>query len=124
MPNAFSLVSLGLFFVLVFPESTGESCRPHMQGCPSGQGEEEEEGNLESEPIHQAPSQSAERQFPQHLQSGQETVVGRLKGERKDQEKKKWEEEVREMKVSGVKRTRAKEWKGGNKGTLCARVWE
>lgn len=85
-----------------------------MQGCPSGQGEEEEEGNLESKPIHQAPSQSAERQFPQHLQSGQETVVGRLKGERKDQEeKKKWEEEVRERKVSKVKRTRAKEREGG-----------
>lgn len=54
-----------------------------MQGRPSRQGEEEEEGNLESEPIYQASSQRAERQLPQHLQSGQETVVGGLRGERK-----------------------------------------
>lgn len=49
-----------------------------MQGRPSRQGEEEEEGNLESEPIYQASSQRAKRQLPQHLQSGQETVVGGL----------------------------------------------
>lgn len=49
-----------------------------MQGRPSGEGEEEEEGNLEPEPIHQASGQSAERQLPQHLQSCQETVVGCL----------------------------------------------
>lgn len=77
------LASLGLFFELVFPESPGEGGRPHMQGRPSRQGEEEEEGNLESEPIYQASSQRAERQLPQHLQSGQETVVGGLRGERK-----------------------------------------
>lgn len=77
------LASLGLFFELVFPESPGEGGRPHMQGRPSRQGEEEEEGNLESEPIYQASSQRAKRQLPQHLQSGQETVVGGLRGERK-----------------------------------------
>lgn len=53
-----------------------------MQGRASRQGEEEEEGNLESEPVHQASSQRAERQLAQNLQSGQETVVGGLRGER------------------------------------------
>ena len=53
-----------------------------MQGRPGREGEEEEEGDLEPKPIHHASSQSAERQLPQHLQSRQETVVGRLKGER------------------------------------------
>lgn len=56
-----------------------------MQGRPSRQGEEEEESNLESEPIYQASSQRAKRQLPQHLQSGQETVVGGLRGERKEE---------------------------------------
>lgn len=81
--------SLGLFFELVFPESPGEGGRPHMQGRPSRQGEEEEEGNLESEPIDQASGQRAKRQLAQHLQSGQETVVGGLRGERKAQLKPK-----------------------------------
>lgn len=49
-----------------------------MQGRPSGEREEEEEGNLETEPIHYASGQSAERQLAQHLQSRQETVVSRL----------------------------------------------
>lgn len=62
----------------MFPESPGEGGRPHMQGCAGGEGEEEEEGNLKTKPIHHASSQSAEHQLPQHLQSGQETVVGRL----------------------------------------------
>lgn len=76
----FSLIpiSLGLFFELVLPESTGEGSRPHVQGCPGREGEEEEVGNLETKPIHQTSSQSAECQLPQHLQSGQEAVVGRL----------------------------------------------
>lgn len=72
------LISLGLFFELVFPESTSEGSRPHMQCCPGGEGEEEEEGHLETKPIHHASGQSAEHQLPQHLQSCQETVVGRL----------------------------------------------
>lgn len=50
-----------------------------MQGRPGREGEEEEEGNLETEPIYHASGQSAERQLSQHLQSCQETVVGRLK---------------------------------------------
>lgn len=72
------LISLRLFFELVFPESTSEGSRPHMQGRPSREREEEEEGNLETEPIHYASGQSAERQLAQHLQSRQETVVSRL----------------------------------------------
>lgn len=49
-----------------------------MQGRPGGEREEEEEGNLETEPIHHAAGECAERQLPQHLQSRQETVVGGL----------------------------------------------
>lgn len=87
-----------------------------MQGRPSGQGEEEEEGHLESEPIHQAPSQRAKRQLPQHLQRGQETVVGCLRGERKaglkpkkkKKKKKRGKEEVRERDEG--------DWKKGKKG--------
>lgn len=91
-----------------------------MQGRPSGQGEEEEEGHLESEPIHQAPSQRAKRQLPQHLQRGQETVVGCLRVERKaglkpKKKKKKKKEErrktEREMKVTGEKRKEGGEGK-------------
>lgn len=66
----------------MLPESTGEGSCPHMQRRSSRQGEEEEEGYLETKPIHQHTSKSTEHQLPQHLQSGQETVVGGLKGER------------------------------------------
>lgn len=72
------LVSFGLIFELVFPESTSEGGRPHMQGRPGGEREEEEEGNLETEPIHHAAGERAEGQLPQNLQSRQETVMGRL----------------------------------------------
>lgn len=85
----FILVSLGLFFVLVFPESTSEGGRPHMQSCPGWEREKEEEGNLKTKPIYHASSQSAEGQLPQHLQSRQETVVGRLK-ERGRRKRKRW----------------------------------
>lgn len=65
-----------------------------MQGRPGGEREKEEEGNLETKPIHHASGQSAERQLPQHLQSRQETVVGRLKERgrmrRKESERRKW----------------------------------
>lgn len=77
-PGCFTLISFGL---LVFPKSTGEGSCPHVQGRSGREGEEEEEGNLETKPIHQASGQSAEHQLPQHLESSQETVVGRLQGE-------------------------------------------
>lgn len=64
-----------------------------MQGRPGGEGQEEEEGNLETKPIHHASGQSAEHQLPQHLQSRQETVVGRLKGERQPRGKVTGKEE-------------------------------
>lgn len=76
-----------------------------MQGRASRQGEEEEEGNLESEPVHQASSQRAERQLAQNLQSGQETVVGGLRGERREGSEKERQGEG-ERKVSGEK------WRG------------
>lgn len=92
-----------------------------MQGRPSRQGEEEEEGNLESEPVYQASSQRAKRQLPQHLQSGKETVVGGLRGERRarlnpKRRKKEKRREVSEggrgMKVTGEKRKEDKEGLG------------
>lgn len=49
-----------------------------MQGRRGGEGEEEEEGNLETKQIYHASCQGAERQLPEHLQSRQEAVVGRL----------------------------------------------
>lgn len=64
-----------------------------MQGRCSRKGEEEEEGNLETKPIHHASSQSAERQLSQHLQSRQETVVGRLEGERQPRRRTSEKEE-------------------------------
>ena len=80
-PFTLILVSFGLFFELVFPQSPSEGSRPHMQGRPGGEGEEEEESNLETKPIDHTSGQSAERQLPKHLQGCQETVVGRLQGE-------------------------------------------
>lgn len=74
------MFSLGLIFELVFPESTSEGRRPHMHGCPSRQCEKQEKGNLKTKPIHHTSGQSAKCQFPQHLQSRQETVMGCLKG--------------------------------------------
>lgn len=62
----------------MFPERSGEGGRPHVQGRARREREEEEEGNLEAEPIHDASRQSAERQLPQYLKGGQEAVVGRL----------------------------------------------
>lgn len=52
-----------------------------MQGRSSRQGEEEEEGHLETTPVHHSSGQSAEHQLPQNLQSRQETVVGGLEEE-------------------------------------------
>lgn len=89
------MVSLGLFFKLVFPESTSEGSRPHMQSRASGEREKEEEGNLETKPIHHTSGQSAERQLPQHLQSRQETVVGRLKERVRMRRKEKSNDEKR-----------------------------
>lgn len=86
LQKPFTIVSLGLFFKLVFSESTSEGCRPHMKSRASGEREKKEEGYLETKPIHHTSGQSAKRQLPQHLQSRQETVVGRLKerGRRKE----------------------------------------
>lgn len=72
-----------------------------MQSRGSGEREKEEEGNLETKPIHHTSGQSAKRQLPQHLQGRQETVVGRLKdrGRRKEKsndEKRQLEAEVKE----------------------------
>lgn len=77
------LFSLRLLFELVFPESTSERSRPHMQGRPGGERQEEEEGHWKTEPVHYTSSQSAKRQLSQHLQCRQETVVCRLQGRRK-----------------------------------------
>lgn len=71
-------------------ESTSEGSCPHVQRRSSRQGEEEEEGYLETKPIHQHTGKSTEHQLPQHLQSGQETVVGGLKG---DDTELRWGEE-------------------------------
>lgn len=70
--------SFGLLLQLVFPESSGEGGRPHVQRGPGRESQEEEEGHLETEPVDHTPGQSAKRQLPQHLQRGQETVVRRL----------------------------------------------
>lgn len=97
------LISLGLFFELVFPESTSEGGRPHVQGRPGGQGEEEEEGHLETEPVHHASGQGAERQLPQNLQSRQETVVGRLEERGGRGKRRKSKERQRDGKAGGGK---------------------
>lgn len=105
--GCFTLISFGL---LVFLKSTGEGSRPHVQGRSSREGEEEEEGNLETKPVHHASGQSAEHQLPQHLESGQETVVGRLKGERQPRGR---------MRGKEIKRRREREERKGKR-----RVWE
>lgn len=50
-----------------------------MQGRSSWQSEEEEEGHLETKPVHYSTGQSTEHQLPENLQSSQETIVGGLK---------------------------------------------
>lgn len=67
-----------------------------MKGRPSRQREEEEEGHLETQPVHQTSGHGAEAQLPHHLQRRQETVVGCLKTtvrERNEGKQKKEEEE-------------------------------
>lgn len=100
------LTSLGLFFELVFPESTSEGSRPHMQGCSGWEGEKEEEGDLETEPIYHASCQSAKHQLPQHLHSCKKTVMSRLKGKQIEQ---RWMI-GKERKVRGDKVTKRGYW--------------
>lgn len=69
-----------------------------MKGRSSRQREEEEEGHLEAQPVHQTSGHGAEAQLPHHFQRRQETVVGCLKTtvEKRnegEQKKKKEEEE-------------------------------
>lgn len=73
--------SFGPIFDLVIPQGSSEGRHPYVQGCPSRQREEEEEGHVETKPVYHASGHSAERQLSQHLQSRQETVVGRLQRE-------------------------------------------
>lgn len=76
----------------MLPESTGEGGRPHVKGRSSRQREEEEEGHLEAQPVHQTSGHGAEAQLPHHFQRRQETVVGGLKmtvGKRDEGEQKK-----------------------------------
>lgn len=51
----------------MLPESTGEGSCPDMQGRPSGEGQEEEEGNLETKPVHHDSGEGAEHQLAQDL---------------------------------------------------------
>lgn len=101
------LTSLWLFFELVFPESTSEGSCPHMQGCSGWEGEKEEEGDLETKPIHHASRQSAKHQLPQHLQSCKKTVMSCLKGKHIEQ---RWMIR-KERKVRGAKVKKRWYWK-------------
>lgn len=68
----------------MLPDCSSDGGRPDVQGRPRREGQEEEEGHLVTHPVHHAAGQGTEHQLTQDLQSGQETVVGRLvRGERK-----------------------------------------